>query len=203
MLGLDKDAKYRNAVRIMEMRLQEFRRSEMARRVSSTRIAATVSVTDEDVNRYVEANADRLKTEFRLGMIRFTDEDEAKGALARIRSGSSFDSVAKAKYMHARKAGQTPWDLGYLKWNQIPREWRESAEKLEEGAVSDVLYGKGTGYCVIKLMDRKKNPKADLASMRAGILMRLRDDKVAEAYEGYLETLKKEAQIKRFDERRE
>jgi hypothetical protein len=33
--------------------------------------------------------------------------------------------------------------------------------------------------------------------------MRLRDDKVAEAYEGYLETLKKEAQIKRFDERRE
>jgi peptidyl-prolyl cis-trans isomerase C len=201
-LGLDKDAKYQNAVRIMEKRLQEFKRAEMARRVASTRIAATVTVTDEDVNRYIDANADRLKSEFHLGMLRFASESEAKEALSRIKGGASFDSMARATSRQAPGRGQATWDLGYLKWNQIPSEWREAAERLEKGAVSEVLFGKGTGFCIIKLIDRKKNPKSDLASMRAGITMRLRDEKVAEAYEGYLETLNKEASIKRFDERR-
>ena len=200
-LGLDKDAKYRNTVKVMEMRLQEFKRAEMARRVGSTQIAATVNVTEDDVNQYIDANAERLRTEFRLGMIRFTDEAEAQEALAKIRSGATFESVARGKYPHAQKTDKAPWDLGYIQWHQIPFEWRETVDQLGRGEVSSVLQGKRMGFSIIKLIDRRKNPKADFERMRAGIMNRLRDEQVAKAYEKYINTLKNEAKIIKYEER--
>ena len=202
-LGLDKDPKYRNAVRVLEVKLRDFKRSEMSRRVGSTRIAATVNVTNADVDRYIKTNADLLRTEFHLGMMRFPDEAEAKEARDRIRSGESFEKVAGQKRTHGPKTGRAPWDLGYRPWNQLPAEWRDAAERLEKGAVSDVLYGKGTGYSLIKLIDRKKNLKLDLRTMNAAVMNRLRDEKITEAYEQYVQKLRQEATIKRFDERRE
>jgi parvulin-like peptidyl-prolyl isomerase len=201
-LGLDKDAKYRNAVKVMEMRLKDFKRSEMSRRVGSTRIAATVNVTEQDVDRYIEENGERLKSEFHVGMVRFTDEAEAKEARARIQGGETFESVAGKKSSHAPSGAKQQWDLGYLPWNQLPFEWRQVLEVLGKGAVSDVLSGKRTGVTLIKLYDKKKNSKLDPQSIRGAIMNRLLDEKVVEAYNEHLQKLKQEATITRSDERR-
>ncbi len=200
-LGLDKDAKYRNMVKVMEMRLKELKRSEMARRVASTQIAATVNVTNEDVDKYIEANMEHLRNEYRLGMITFAGEAEAQSALAGIRSGATFESMAWGRYPLAQKTGKAPWDLGYLRWHQIPPEWREAVERLEESGVSPVLQGKRTGISIIKLIDRKQDPKADLGGLRAGIMNYLRDEKLAAAYEEYLKRLRYKAKIITYEER--
>jgi peptidyl-prolyl cis-trans isomerase C len=186
----------------MEKRLQEFERAEMARRVASTRIAATVNVTNEDVSQYIDVNAERLKTEFHLEMVRFTREAEAKESLSMIQSGVTFESVAREKFPRHQNSGEAAWDLGYLQWNQIPFEWREAVEKLGEKEVRGVLQGKQTGFCIVKLVDRRMNPKADLSSMRAGIMNWLRDEKIAQAYEAYINSLRNDAKIILQKERR-
>ncbi len=201
-LGLDKDAKYQNAVRVMEMRLKDFKRAEMSRRVGSTRIAATVNVTEADVDKYIQENGERLKSEFHVGMIRFADEAEAKEARARIQGGETFESVAGKKYPHAPAGAKKQWDLGYLPWNQLPFEWRQALEGLGKGAVSEVLSGKRTGVTLIKLYDKRKNPKMDPQTMRGAIMNRLQDEKITEAYQDHLQKLKKEATITISDERR-
>lgn len=199
-LGLDKDAKFQNTVKVMEMRLKEFKRAEMARRVGSTRIAATVNVTEDDVSRYIEANADKLRTEFHLEMIRFTDEAEAKEALAKIRSGATFESMAQGKFPHAPKAGKAPWDLGYVPWNQLPIEWREAIERLGKGEVSGVLQGKRTGIAIIKLVDRRNNRKLDIERMRSAIMNGIRDEKLVAAYDEYVNSLRSKAKIIQYKE---
>lgn len=202
-LGLDKDAKYQNSVKVMEARLQEFKRSEMARRVISTKIAATVNITSADVDRYIEANADRLRTAYRLGVLRFKSEAEAREAYVKIQDGEAFERLAGRQQPHASGQGKASWDLGFAKWIQIPGEWRDAADRLAKGAVSDVLYGRGTGYCILKLIDKQNDPKLDLRTMNAAVMNRMRDEKVRETYEHYLQKLKSEATIKRFAERRE
>ena len=201
-LGLDKDAKYQDTVKVMKKRLQDFERAEMARRVASTRIAATVNVTNEEVSQYIDVNAERLKTEFHLVMVQFSSENEAKESLSRIRSGATFESVARGKLPRHQNAGKATGDLGYLPWHQIPFEWREAVEKLGKREVSGALQGKQTGFCIVKLVDRRMNPKADLSSMRAGIMNRLRDEKIAQAYEAYINSLRNEAKIILQEERR-
>ncbi len=78
---------------------------------------------------------------------------------------------------------------------------REAVEHLEKGEVSTVLQGKRTRFSIIKLIDRKQDPKADLGGQRAGIMNYLRDEKLASAYEEYLKRLRKEAKVITYDER--
>ena len=202
-LGLDKDQDYRNAVRILEMKLRDFRRAEMARRVASTRIASTVNVTSDDVNHYIEANVGHLKEEYHLAMMSFSGPAEADSARARIVGGEPFEKVATSQWSYAAKMGKKPWDLGYLHWYQVPGEWQEEVSRLGRGEISKVLYGNATGYCIVKVIDKRTDPKFDPRSASAAIMNRLRDDRVAEAYKQYVDKLKQEAAIKRFDERRE
>lgn len=202
-LGLDRDVKYRNAVIIMEKRLEAFKRGEMARRVSSTQIAATVNVTNEDAEKYYKENVENLKTEFHLAMVRFSDEAQAEHALNRIKKGTSFESIAREKYSSLMMGQKAPWDLGFLQWHQIPSEWRETVPRLKRGEVSGALKGRGAGITLIKLVEKRKNPRADFEHLRTGIMNRLRDEKIMEAYDRYIQKLKGEAKVVRFTERRE
>jgi hypothetical protein len=124
ILGLDKAPKLQSAVKVMEMQLKDSQRAEMSRRVGSTRIAAMVNLTEQDVDKYIEENGERLKSEFHVGMVLFTDEAEAKEARDRIRGGEIFESVAGGKCPHAPSGGMQQWDLVYLSWNQLLFEWR-------------------------------------------------------------------------------
>ena len=95
-------------------------------------------------------------------------------------------------------AGREPWDLGFLSWGQIPVDFLDAVYRLKPGEVSDLVSSKRTGFQIFKLFGTRKNPKADFASMSGLIMNRLRDEKVTEAYEQYVEKLKKEAKIEKF-----
>jgi hypothetical protein len=69
---------------------------------------------------------------------------------------------------------------------------------LNPGQISDIVSSKRTGYQIFKVFGDRKNPKADFASMSGLIMNRLRDEKVLEAYEQYVEKLKREAKIEKF-----
>ena len=201
-LGLDRDPKYRNAVTIMEQRLKDFKRSEMARRISNSRIAATVEVTYEDVKKYYAEHKPEISADLHLIVVQFADEGQARDALRRIKAGAPLETVAKELYPGVSNGKTVPWDRGFLHWNEIPVDLTETIYGLKTGDISRVLSGKRTGVCIVRLVDRRANPAATFEKMSPSIMNNLRDVRVIEAYDRYVEDLKKASKIVNFVERR-
>jgi peptidyl-prolyl cis-trans isomerase C len=200
-LGLDKDAKYRNAVKIMEARIKAFKRSEMARLMKGSKIASTVNITNEDVKKYFSEHEAMIANDLHLFGIRFPEEGEARAAYERMKS-ESFEAVAREKFARLPKGKAAPWDMGFLHWNQIPIEWADAVYALKKGEVSGVLSSQRSGIYIVKVVDRRKNPDAALERVSASIMNRLVDMRGREAYNHYIDELKREARIVKPEERR-
>lgn len=194
-LGLDKDTKYRAAVAKKERRLKNFQRMEIARRVYNSAIAARVTISPEDVKRYFEENKKRIRTEFHLLQLVFSDEAQAQAALTRIKNGESFEAIAEKMHQEIPKGKREPWDMGFLKWNRILTDWQDAIYSLKKGEIGGVVHGKRTGFRIFKLLERREDPKVDLDRMRSSILNRLRDKKVGDAYDQFVKELRANATI--------
>lgn len=197
-IGLDKDPGYRAQIARFERQLDHVKRAEMTRKVYNTQVAAKVEITHADAKNYYDKNADQITTELHLGVISFNNKEGAEEALQKIRGGAPFESIARGVMGSQASAGREPWDLGFLSWDQIPFDFVDAVYRLKPGEVSSIVTSKRTGYQVFKLLGARKNPKADPTSMLGVIMNRLRDEKVMEAYEQYVEKLKKEAKIEKF-----
>ena len=197
-IGLDKDPKYQAQIARFERQLTHVKRAEMRRRVYNTQVAAKVEVTQVDAKNYYDKNVDRITTELHLGVIPFNNREAAGEALGKIRGGATFESVARGVMGSQVSAGREPWDLGFLSWEQIPIDFVEAVYRLKPGEVSDIVSSPRTAFQIFKLFDARKNPKAEFANLSGEIMNRLRDEKVREAYEQYVEKLKKEAKIEKF-----
>ena len=197
-IGLDKDPGYRAQVAKLKHQLAIAKRAEMTRRVYNTQIAAKIEITNADAKNYYDKNANQITTELHLGVISFNNKEQAEEALGKVRGGAPFESIARSVMGSQVSAGREPWDLGFLSWDQIPVDFVDAVYRLKPGEVSDLVSSKRTGYQIFKLFAARKNPKADFTSLSGLIMNRLRDEKVIEAYEQYVEKLKKEAKIEKF-----
>ncbi len=200
-LGLDSDAKYRDMVRMMELRLREATHTEMARRVMSTRIASSVNITDADTRRYFDENKARITTEVRLQILNLPDVQAGQAALQLVKAGQPIEKAAPEQPGRMQGAAALR-DTGFLRWNQVPTEWTDAVDALSPGAVSDVLSSTKTGICIVKLVERRTITDATYERMSAGIMNRLRDLRVEEAYERHVADLRSRAKIVIKDERR-
>ncbi len=201
-LGLDRDPKYRNAVTIMEQRLKDFKRSEMARRISNSQIAAKVEVTYEDTKKYYAEHKSEISEDLHLIVVQFANEDQARDALQRIKAGAAPETVATELYSGDLNRKTLSWDRGFLHWNEIPVDLTETIYSLKKDEVSGVLCSTRTGVCIVKLVDRRENTAASFEKMSAGIMSRIRDIRLLEARDRYVEDLKNESKIVKFEERR-
>ncbi len=197
-IGLDKDPGYQAKIAWIEHQLAHAKRAEMMRIVYNTQVAAKIEITQADAKNYYDKNADQIATELHLGVIPFNNKQRAEEALQRIRGGATFESIARSVLGSQVSAGREPWDLGFLSWGQIPVDFVDAVYRLRTGEVSEVVSSKRTGYQIFKLLGARKNPKANFAGMSGLIMNRLRDEKILEAYEQYVEKLKKEAKIEKF-----
>ena len=197
-IGLDKDPGYRAQINKLEHQLAIAKRAEMTRRVYNTQVAARVEITHADAKNYYDKNADQITTELHLGVISFNNKEGAEEVLRKVRGGATFESIARSVMGSQVSAGREPWDLGFLSWDRIPIDFVDAVYRLKPGEVSNIVSSKRTGYQIFKLFAARKNPKADFASTSGLIMNRLGDEKVREAYEQYVEKLKKEAKIEKF-----
>ena len=197
-LGFDKDPKYQNAVRMLEMKLTAYKRAEMGRRVRDTQIAARVTVTDRDIKDYYEKHQEEIGTDLHLGVLQFADTVTAKAALGRIRSGTAFEKIAAVQFAHAPKGMDRAWDKGFLHWDQMPAAFTNDVYRLKKGEVSDVLSSGPAEAYLVKVLDRKKNASADFEHVKPLIENKLWTVKGKQAYEDYISQLKREASIKKI-----
>jgi len=197
-LGLDKDPGYRAQISRMERQVANLKRSEMTRRVYNTQVAAKIEISNQDAKNYYDQNVNQITTDLHLGIISFNKKEPAEEALKKIRGGAAFESIARSVMGSQASAGREPWDLGFSSWDQIPIDFVDAVYRLKPGEVSEVVSSRRTSPQIFKLFETRKNPKADFPAVSGAIMNRLRDKKVLEAHEQYVEKLKKEAKIERF-----
>ncbi len=198
-LELDKDPGYLKEIAKFEKQLANMKRAEITHRFYNTQIASRVEVTNQEAQEYYNKNIDQITTELHLGMMKFSSKEEAEEALKRIRTGASFKEVAAANAPKDMPAGvRPPWDMGFVAWAQIPIDFVDAVYRLKPREVSDVVSSKRTAFHIFTLLESRKNSKADFNSVSGLIMVHLRDKKIMDAFEQYVEKLKREGKIEKF-----
>lgn len=172
-LGLDADADYQEERGRLLAQLASFRRQRLSR-LLERQVAAAAVVTDAEARAFFDANADRIRTQVRVNQILLHDQAAITELAAQLAAGAPFAEVATRTLPAPPPPGATPWDLGYLAWNQVPEPWEPVLATLAVGATSGIIEGPRGRRWIIQLVDRRVDPAITFATARPAILLLLR-----------------------------
>lgn len=169
-------------------------------------VVPSITVSEADAKEYYEANPQFFKqpeqVKARHILIKVApDADEVKKTEARekletvqkkLKEGGDFAELAKeySEGPSAPKGG----DLGSFGRGQMVKPFEEAAFAMEEGTVSDIVETR-FGYHLIKVEEKKPESTVSFADAKERIDQMLKRQKVSEAVNAYIETLKKDAEI--------
>jgi peptidyl-prolyl cis-trans isomerase C len=136
-----------------------------------------LNVTDADIRRYYDEHREEFDkpVEIQASHILVQSSDEAERALARIKSGESFDSVAKAVSMDPATATRGGKLMPFTRGSLMP-EFENAVFPLKEGELSGVVKS-SFGYHIIKKTGQKTLPAQSFEQARDQIQNRLQREK--------------------------
>ena len=194
-LGIDNNQEYRRKLYEAEAQFRDYKRKEISP-LYREYIKNKAVVTDSEAKEYFEKNAKRIQTMLHIGQIYYRGE-EARIAedYKELKSGKSFEKVASRRFPNLPKGMKAPWDLGYLRWSQIPPFWQDGIDRLKPGQVSDIIKGPNERFWVIKLIDSTVDPNITFATEKENIVEILRRQKTDELSEAMLDQMRKKSKI--------
>jgi len=195
-LGLDKDPEYLKRVQEMEAQLATFKRRQMVDAFYAKEVHQKTEVPEAEVKAYFDRHSADIRAELHVMQLLYTrDPDAARAASDAIKGGKSFEEVAKERFKGIPPQEKAPWDLGFMKWNQLPEAWWDVVFKMKPGEVSDVISGGEQRFWVLKLVERRDNPNASFEDFKPRIISVLKRTRVEERRAELLDELKKKAKI--------
>jgi EpsD family peptidyl-prolyl cis-trans isomerase len=156
--NLDSDAVYRENLRRVEAQIMAFKRKALAELFYEKELAKRSQVSDAEASAYFDENVGSISTDIHVWQILRRDEGLIEQDRKRLDNGESFETVAASRFEGMPQVSEMPWDIGYLKWEQIPEVWWEAIGKLNPGDTSDVIRGPNNRFWIIKLVDQRQNP---------------------------------------------
>ena len=193
-LGLDADPAYQAEMRRIEAQANAFKRRAMSD-LFRRDLARRAEITEEEARRYFTENAARLRTELHVWQILRRNEGSIEHILKEIRRGAPFEEVAKRQFPNLPETAGEPWDLGYLRWTQVPESWQNVVYGLKKGEVSGVIRGPNNRFWIIKLIEKRENPEIAFEDMRPSIMARLKNARIEELCEKVDQDLRASANI--------
>jgi parvulin-like peptidyl-prolyl isomerase len=194
-LGLDADPAYRQELAQLEAQMNAFKRKKLSEMFLRREITQKARVDEAEARQYFERNAARLRTEIHVWQILRRDE----GAIEQIRDelarGTAFEEVAGKQFPDLPDKARRPWDLGYLRWSQVPEAWQNVVHGLKPGETSNVIRGPNSRFWIIKLIDRRENPDLTFEQIKPTITGILSDEKARQLREETLRDLRGNARI--------
>ena len=176
-LGLDANASYQEKLRRMEAQINAFKRNELSE-LFWRKLASAATISEAEAKDYFEENVTHIRTELHVWQILQRKEGLIERARNDLEQGTSFEEVASRRFPKLPTTAGEPWDLGYLKWNQVPEAWRNVVYDLEKGEVSGVIRGPNNRFWIIKLIDKRENPDITFESARPSIMQVLKNAKI-------------------------
>jgi peptidyl-prolyl cis-trans isomerase C len=153
-------------------------------------------VTDEALEKRYQALVEKTagEEEIHARHILLKEESEAKAVIDELRKGADFAELAKEKSIgpSAQKGG----DLGYFGPDAMVPEFYQAANALKTGAFTEQPVQTQFGWHVIQVEDRRKAEPPPFEEVSD----QLRADLMRDARAVYIEGLRENAAIERFDE---
>jgi peptidyl-prolyl cis-trans isomerase C len=135
----------------LRRRLSQIERELVAEECIRRLMEGVPDVTDEEARDYFDAHSNEYAIQVRLAHILVRNRPEAERALAEIRSGTPFETVAAT--VSIDQTASLGGDLGYMRRGEMIHELEGVAFDLNVGEVSDVIPS-SYGYHIIKVLDR-------------------------------------------------
>jgi parvulin-like peptidyl-prolyl isomerase len=134
----------------------------------------------------------------RVSQLLFKGRAEADALAAALDAGAPFDEAA-ARFFPGLPAGQRPWELGFLQYQQVPEQWWPTLERLAPGEVSAPIAGPNERFWVLRL-DERRPSQATPQALRAGLRAAVRARKVEAARAAAAQELRSRAMLQHVDD---
>lgn len=158
---------------------------------------ATVTVTDEELQKFYDENKTALYT-FTEEVVRAAhillkaeQESEAKNLVARLKAGEDFGVLAR-EYSADTGSARNGGDLGYFTRGTMVPEFADAAFALQPGELSDPTRSE-FGWHIIKLIDRRSAGVLPFDLAREDVRNNLLPGKQDDAMQGYIVDLEEKA----------
>ncbi len=187
---------------------QEMVENLSIRRLIEEKIESGISVSDKEVEAYYQENQKEFEVpeQVRARHILIqagpeasdAEKNEAKKKIAevekKLNDDGDFSELAKeySDCQSSEKGG----DLGYFGHGQMVESFDKAAFALDPGEVSDVVESR-FGYHLIKLEDKKPAGKKEFEDVKASIHQKLRQEKIMQDLEPYMESLKRKYPVEK------
>lgn len=175
-------------------RLEDLRKRLIVETYLKKKVEQEAKVSDDEMKKFYEQNKDRFKSgeQVRASHILVKTEQEAKDVLAQLKSGGSFEELAKkySKDNSASKGG----DLGWFSKGAMVPEFDKAVFGLKEGELSGIVKTQ-FGYHIIKLTGKRPAGVRPFDEVKDQIKANLLPAKQQEIFQKMKEDLKKGAKI--------
>ena len=187
---------------------EDIRQQVSVQRMISQGIAPSISISDEEVENFYEANMDQMhrpvavharhiliKPESAEPEAQQAAKDEAGEILAEIRAGEDFVKLAtdRSQAPSAPQGG----DLGYFGPGKMVEPFEKAAFALQPGETSEVVQTQ-FGYHIIRLEDRRGGDTAPVEEVADKIRNYLSQQKLQSEVETLVTTLRNESDVEIF-----
>lgn len=193
--NLETDAAYQENLQRVEAQIQAFKRKALADLFYERELANRREISDADARDFFDENAASITADIRVWQIMRRDEGLIAQDHESLENGESFEQVAARRFEGMPQVIDMPWDLGYLKWEQIPEAWWDAVDELNVGDTSGVISGPNSRFWIIRLVDRRENPDIGYADVQAKIKAILKNRRTRQFREELDAELLREAHV--------
>lgn len=179
--GLQNDGTYRRSIEQFKTqwsrRLKDYEESLLVQSYLARLRSHELAISDTEVQHFFRDHQNEYQKpiEVQASHILLNSQDLAEKALARLKKGEPFESVAKEMSMDpatAPKGGA----LGFFKKGDFVQEFEQTAFSLKKGEISPIVKTK-FGYHVIKKTDQRELPSQTWEQAKEEIQKRLQREK--------------------------
>lgn len=177
----------------VQARIREFESAAIQQAYIERKIAA--QVTEEEILRVYESTVGNAEgpEEVRASHILVKTEEEGVSILKELSDGGDFAALARKH--STGPTGPRGGDLGYFTADSMVEPFSTAAFALEIGAVGPDPVKTQFGWHVIKVVDKRRKPPADLEESRA----RIQDLLTREFITAHMAELRANAEIETFN----
>jgi len=194
--SLDRDPKYQAELREKEAVFAAWRRESLGDLLIAEQTAKGGEITEDDARAYFRDHQAELATETHVLQILMRDRASIDAVEASLKSGRSFEDVAAEHFAVPPTSTKKPWDLGYLRWAQMPEPWKPIIGTVSVGGTSGVIESGGR-YWILSVVDRRTDPSVDFDRARPDVMHALEVERRSRAVATVDDELGQKAQIER------